>query len=86
MEKRISELIAVDRFLTVEDKQQIPDYTKNVLARRIDLLFSYAPATVECPYQRGDNFSDNTPEIEAMLMEPKETERLQAAMQMFCKA
>ena len=81
VEKRISELIAADRFLTEEDKQQIPDYTKNVLARRIDLLFSYAPATVECPYQRGNNFSDNTPKIEAMLMEPKETERLQAAMQ-----
>ena len=81
VEKRISELIAADRFLTEEDKQQIPDYTKNVLARRIDRLFACAPATAECPYQRGDISSDNTPEIVAMLTEPKETERLQAAMQ-----
>ena len=81
VEKRVAELIAADRFLTEEDKQQIPGYTKNVLARRIDLLFSYAPKTVECPYSRGDFLSDNTPEIVAMLMEPEETARLQAAMQ-----
>lgn len=78
-EKRISDLMAANRWLTEQDRAAIPTYTVTRLAQRIDTFFAFLPE--HAPYERQlMEPEENQKKIIAMLDIPEQVDTLLTAM------
>lgn len=80
VEKRISAMIAQERFLTDEDRAAMPQYEKNQLARNIRTFFENVPQEQPHPYPFSFDYWDGVKQIEPQLDDPARVEEIYQMM------
>jgi len=78
--KRISDMIAKDKFLTEADKANMPDYEMKQLARLVHGFFSNAPQEYERPYHQNP-IMDYWEGIESVAEQLKDPDRMEEIYQ-----
>ena len=76
-ERRISQMMESDRYLTSEDRARFPEYERHILSRNVDTFFYYI-AKEQRPYQ-SDMF-DGWKQVRKMLDDPAQMEKLLSLM------
>lgn len=76
-ERRISQMMESDRYLTPEDRARFPEYERHILSRNVDTFFYYT-AKEQRPYQ-SDMF-DGWKQVRKMLDDPAQMENLLSLM------
>lgn len=82
VEKRISDMIAMDTFLTTEDKEYIPTYEKKQIAFQIGYFFREVGDDYKKPFGLDNNhYWDNIDKVVSLLDEPQMVESVYEEMQ-----
>ena len=80
VEKRISELIRQDKYMSEKELQYIPTYEKNELAREIQSFFSGLPQETPRPFPFGLDYYEAVKLIEPQLDDPVRVEEIYQMM------